>query len=290
MGIECTAFARRRAAGPITKGRLMMTRFSNARRWGALVCSCLLLLITACGDTDGTNNGSSGNNGTQNQTLEVEGTWVTNFGSTVEIDDESWGDHAVVEFDNDEAFAITEVPDSAETNPGTFNKLVWTEPSDGTWWYCTVDFGLESVEAALNTEKTADASNPAESGCGDFAWTQMRVPIELTGTYTTQFEGTEVITATTWDFGIETAIVDWDNEDNWAVTQNPDDAEMNASTFNKVVWTEPDTDGVFYYCTVDFGLETEESARNSEESADSSMPEEGGCGDFPWTKMTPEES
>jgi hypothetical protein len=259
-----------------------MSQYTNqARRWGVLIVSAIALTLSACGDTNS-------NNGSSNQSLEVEGDWVTNFGSALEIDEEMWGGQAVVEFDNQDNFAITEAENS-ESGMLEYSKLVWTEPSDGSWWYCTVDFGLESQEAALNTEKTADDSNPSEGGCGQFAWTRVRMPIELTGSYDTQFGTTETITATTWEFGIEAAIVDWDNEANWAVTQNPEDAETSPNAFNKVVWTEPDAQGAFYYCTVDFGLETEEAARTTDKTADDSNPEESGCGEFAWTKMTPAE-
>lgn len=272
----------------------MHTPNSIMRRWGVLIIVLFTFTSTACGDaTDSNNgdanNGGSDNNGTSDQMLEVEGTWVTNYGSVFEIDSATWGSQDVVEFENEANLAITQVPDDAEMSAGTYSRLVWTEPSDGSWWYCTVDFGLDTEQAALDSEETADDSNPSEDGCGGFPWTKMSVPIEVRGTYMNQFDMSETITGTTWDFGIEMTIVDWDNEQNWAVTQNPDDAETAPSAFSKLVWTEPDADGVFYYCTVDFGLETADDARNTEKTADDTNPEEEGCGDFAWTKMTPED-
>lgn len=265
----------------------MLKNKDNARRWGVLVLAVVTMTLSACGDATDSNNGQD-NNGTSGQTLEVEGSWVDNYGTAYTIDDQTWGNQAVIEFDNQENFAVTEGEDF-ETGEPAFSKVVWTEPADGEWWYCTVDFGLDSAEAALNTEKSADASNPSESGCGDFPWTQMRVPIEVTGTYMNQFDSMETVTATTWDFGIEQSIVDWDNQANWAITQNPEDAEFNPSAFNKIVWLEPNDQDVFFYCTVDFGLETEEAARTTAKTADSGAPLEGGCGESPWTELTPME-
>jgi hypothetical protein len=264
----------------------MLQHLEAACRWGVL----LLVIVTfnACGDATDSNNSGS-NNGTADAPVEIEGTWVTNYGSAIEIDDQTWGGQALVEFDNELNHAVTE-GENPDTGAAEFSKQVWTEPADGTFWYCTVDFGLASADAAMNTTKTADDSNPAESGCGDFPWTKMSTPIELTGTYSTQFDSTEVITPTTWDFGIETVIAAWENDENWAILQNPEEAETGANTFSKVVWTEPDAEGSFYYCTVAFGLETQEAAQNTEETADDSSPEDGGCGDFAWTKMTPEDT
>jgi hypothetical protein len=38
---------------------------------------------------------------------------------------------------------------------------------------CAVAFGLDTIEEALAVENTSDDSDPANSGCGDFSWTQM---------------------------------------------------------------------------------------------------------------------
>jgi hypothetical protein len=105
--------------------------------------------------------------------LEVAGEWKSEFGDqTISLD--NWDSAMVVEFDNDENVAFTENPDDAMFNPGTFNKLVWTEPTDDGFYYCTVDFGLDSLAAAKATEKTADDSDPEAMGsCGGFTWTKL---------------------------------------------------------------------------------------------------------------------
>ncbi|HEY3500452.1 MAG TPA: hypothetical protein VGK73_37425 [Polyangiaceae bacterium] len=125
--------------------------------------------------------------------------------------------------------------------------------------------------------------------------------LEIEGTWSSNFGGTEIIGADTWasvftdedgvEFTSETSIEEYSNAENEIVTQNPDDDAFNPSRFNRIVWTEIDGDS-FYYCITDFGLESaaDASARNT--PADDSDPDEGGCGtgenSFPWTKLTRE--
>lgn len=254
-------------------------------------CTALILstALIACGDADDASDETQ-NNAAELMEIELRGTWVSNFGEAYTIDEGRWGADALVDYDNRDNWAILELPADAEFNPGTFSRVVWTEPEAGSWWFCTVDFGLESAQAARDSGATADPTTPAESGCGGFAWTQMLEPIAVTGIYTNQFDGVETITPTTWGFaGLEQTITRWDNDANWAITQNPDDAEFSPGSFNKIVWLDPDADGTFFYCTVDFGLETEAQALDSAATADAAAPLERGCGQAPWTQLTPTE-
>jgi hypothetical protein len=115
----------------------------------------------------------SGGEPTNDDELEVAGEWTGEFGEqTISLD--SWDGSAVVEFDNDENVAFTESPDDAIFSPGTFSKVVWTEPTDDGFYYCTVDFGLETLADAKASEKTADDSDPEAMGsCGGFTWTKL---------------------------------------------------------------------------------------------------------------------
>ena len=111
--------------------------------------------------------------------------------------------------------------------------------------------------------------------------------IEITGDWVSNFGGTESIDSTTWG---EAAVTEFDNDENFAVTQNADDAEFSPGLFNRLVWTErdPDDDCSFYYCWVSIGRDSAADARDSDDTADASDPETTGCGGFPWTKLTPE--
>ena len=109
--------------------------------------------------------------------------------------------------------------------------------------------------------------------------------IEIAGTWASNFGGTERIDSETWG---DVDVVEFDNCDNVAITQNADDAEFSPGAYNRIVWTEPEADS-FYYCWVAFGLDSADAARNSTMTADASDPETGGCGeDFPWTKLSAE--
>ena len=104
--------------------------------------------------------------------LEVEGQWGSAFGGVDEIGEGKWGGAAVVEYNNEENWAITQLPETDEFNPSKFNKLVWTEPKDNEFYYCWVDFGLDSAAEAKATDKTADVSK-LDDGCGGFPWTKL---------------------------------------------------------------------------------------------------------------------
>ncbi len=214
--------------------------------------------------------------------LEIRGLWVTQFESVEGVASHKWGEATVVEYDNAANWAITQHAADAMWNPSKFSKIVWTELSEGRFYYCTVEFGLETAGAAKNSAMTANDSDPDNAGCGMFSWTKMSPPIEVHGRWMSNFGTEEVITPLKWGTA---SIKQWDDIDNWAVTQNADDDMWNPSKFSKVVWTELNA-GSFYYCTVDYGLDTLEAAKTSTQTADSSDPDNSGCGTFSWTKLS----
>lgn len=111
--------------------------------------------------------------------------------------------------------------------------------------------------------------------------------IEVAGTWSSSFGGTEVISDTRWgsdDFAVE--VVSFDNEARVAITRNDDDAEFSPGAFNKNVWTAPAATG-FHYCTVAFGLATADDAEAADESgADATDLDGAGCNGFSWTHLT----
>ncbi len=119
----------------------------------------------------GSSTGGLGGEGTSGGDLEVEGSWTGDFGDET-ISAEAWNGTAIIEFDNDENRAITQNADDAEYGPSQFNVIVWTEPADGSFAYCTVDYGLETLDAAHASTKTADA-NDLEAGCDGFPWSTL---------------------------------------------------------------------------------------------------------------------
>lgn len=106
--------------------------------------------------------------------------------------------------------------------------------------------------------------------------------LEVTGSWASEW-GEHKIDSTVWGLDV---VHDYDNADNWAVVQLPASDEWNPSKFMKSVWTEPTEDG-FYTCIVAYGFDTLDEALSAEDTSDDSDPDTGGCGDFPWTMLTP---
>ena len=127
--------------------------------------ACLALASVSCGDeTDAE---------TQTQSIEIEGTWMSNFGGTETITKAKWNDATIISHNNAKNTAITQNAPDAEYGPNAFNKLVWTDVSGMSFFYCTVDFGLATQQAAETSTKSADSSAPMTMGCGGFSWTQL---------------------------------------------------------------------------------------------------------------------
>lgn len=120
-----------------------------------------VFLVCACGGDD-------------DDSIAVAGTWRSNFDSVEVIDDERWGFASIVEYDNAARTAITQNPADDMYNPSKFNKYVWTPIGiDGSFYYCTVDYGLLTADAARTTVKTADANDLNGKGCQGFPWTKL---------------------------------------------------------------------------------------------------------------------
>jgi hypothetical protein len=109
-------------------------------------------------------------------TLEIRGDWASDFGTEV-IGDESWtvtfeDDSAtseVVEFSNEENAAVLLGSD------GKYQRNVWTDVEGDSFYYCTVSYGQESAQDAIDQSEPYDDTDPASSGCGtgDFFWTKL---------------------------------------------------------------------------------------------------------------------
>lgn len=175
---------------------------SRARRWGAATLALLLLTtLSACGAEDdggdasnngeATNNGQPANNGANNgdaQTIEIIGEYNDSFGGMLIVTSDQWigvyddgmgnaieSASALISFDNDQNYAVVQSPPDDAFTPNLFARQVWTTPADdGSFFYCTAAFGLESAQAARDAEGMADDTDPATGGCGGaFPWTMV---------------------------------------------------------------------------------------------------------------------
>jgi hypothetical protein len=149
--------------------------------------------------TSGTS-GLAGGGGQTSESIEIEGTWVNlDFDETDIIDDTSWSSafgsspasvYVIDEFSNSERYAIRKSPFD-----GTFDRVVWTKPENGEFYYCTVIFGCETAdltESGVSADGAAGAAgaggaggvpqcqlspvsdaDPDHGGCGAFPWTKL---------------------------------------------------------------------------------------------------------------------
>lgn len=218
-------------------------------------------------------------------TATILGTWSSNFGGYEVITASAWNEMAIAKLDQTARVAITQNPANDPYNPSKFNKLAFTTPKDGSFWYCYVDYGLASAALAEASTKTADDSAPEKSGCGGFSWTQLKhaEPIAIAGTWQSNFGGTETISSRNW---AAMAMAKFDNGKRFAITQNPADDKYSPSKFSRIVWTAL-KDGGFWYCYVDFGLDSAALAEATTKTADDAAPDKGGCGGFSWTHLAP---
>jgi hypothetical protein len=130
------------------------------------------LFLTGCGDDDPAAPAKAPTG------IEIAGTWSSNFGGTEIIADESWtafdSTSEIAEFSNSENVAITRNPEDADFSPGKYNRNVWTEISDGSFYYCTADFALDTLEDAQAADTVPDDSDPDNTGCGGGnPWTKL---------------------------------------------------------------------------------------------------------------------
>lgn len=212
--------------------------------------------------------------------LEVEGNWATNFAFEELVTDAAWGFADLIEYDNDANWAITQNPADSQFSPSAFNKNVWTEPdADGHFWYCTVAFGLETLDDALNDATVADDTDPATMGCGGFGWTGMSPAIEISGSYLAANDALVSISSFTWD---AFNVVSYDNDANVAVFSVPDDAATDAGTFGKVTWAEL-AGSELDICIIATGLASAEDAEAA--TGDVVAEPDTGCLGGPWTTL-----
>jgi hypothetical protein len=135
------------------------------------------LTLAGCGGDDDAAEPANTSTG-----IEIDGSWTasvsgTEIGTEI-IDDDGWtvgsSVSVIADYSNAENVAVTRNPDDAEFSPGKYNRIVWTDIADGAFYYCTTDFGLDTVEDAQAAETTPDPSDPDNSGCGGtFPWTKL---------------------------------------------------------------------------------------------------------------------
>jgi hypothetical protein len=131
----------------------------------AAMLALLALNTSACsGDSE---------DGATTKELEIVGEYDDNFGGEQIITEKDWNGSSIVGYDNDENVVYTQFSDDDQFNPNKFAKTVYTEPKSGSFYFCMVEFSLDSLDEAKQSTASADDSDPDTSGCGgEFAWTK----------------------------------------------------------------------------------------------------------------------
>lgn len=105
--------------------------------------------------------------------LEIIGTYDDSFGMVQTITATDWNGSAIAGFDNETNVVYTQFPDTDEFNPSKFAKTMYTDLKDGSFYFCMVEYSADTLDDAKASTKTADDSDPDNTGCGgDFPWTK----------------------------------------------------------------------------------------------------------------------
>ena len=102
--------------------------------------------------------------------FELIGTYTSNFGGEDVITRRRFNGALIVEYDNAANVVYTQNPPNAQYSPNKFNKIVYTEPAGGSFYYCTIAYGKDTLAAAKADATVADSSEPDTKGCGGFSW------------------------------------------------------------------------------------------------------------------------
>ncbi|MBU45455.1 MAG: hypothetical protein CMN76_19745 [Spirochaetaceae bacterium] len=93
----------------------------------------------------------------------------------------------IIQFNNAEGVAITQNPSqngacfSSDPNKGKYNKVLFfpsTYNGKDVFWNCTIAFGKDTVQAALDAEDTSNRTSPESSGCGSSPWSRLEARAE----------------------------------------------------------------------------------------------------------------
>ena len=143
-----------------------------AKQTGGL---CILLALSLAACDSGDDSADSGNAAMSQ--FELVGSWTNNFDGAETITSDSWDNgYSVVSissYDNEDNWVVVQSPADDEYTPNQYSKVVWTDVEAGVAYYCTVSFGLATLEEAEASEDNSDASAPLDGGCNGFAWTQL---------------------------------------------------------------------------------------------------------------------
>lgn len=171
---------------------------------------------------------------------------------------------------------------STSDTPTSTDPTTSTTTPDESSTTDVADSSTSSPETGTGTD-TDVADSSTDDGSTDDGSTTAADAIEIAGSWTDGF-GNHDITDTAWisTFGRDVfpyTISQYDNDADFAIAQDD-----GTGTWTRYDWIFLDEE--LWYCTTAFGLESEDDAVSTP-AADATDPASGGCGDFPWSALTP---
>ena len=139
------------------------------------------LATAAADDTNPASSGCGGFAWSRLDTLAIIGSYVDDYNSDHTIGANEWamvmfGSPSAFhysQFSNTDQFIIAQNDDANDYNAGKWSRFDWTwTGGDTQLWFCQTAYAAESEADALGTT-AADDSDPANTGCGGFAWSQL---------------------------------------------------------------------------------------------------------------------
>ncbi|MGB1700312.1 MAG: hypothetical protein ACPHRO_10180 [Nannocystaceae bacterium] len=114
-------------------------------------------------------------NETQDDSLEIVGTYADEYDQVYEIGDSAWTISSMdyvsqfdyVTIDNDNAFIIAQNSLENDFSGGLFSRLDWTFDAEGSLYVCQCAYDAMTPEIAMDCVSDAD---DLLMGCGGFSW------------------------------------------------------------------------------------------------------------------------
>lgn len=219
--------------------------------------------------------------------FELQGVYADSFSRELVLTPTRWADFSIVEYDNWANLVIFETTLANESN-AIYGRIIWTEPARaGGFFYCFEVSRADSLDVARNARASADASDPARAGCGDFPWAQAWPAVDIRGRYRASTGDLHAVTATIWRRGESEllGLAAWENERSYLVAQNASNSDVEPNRYRLVEWEPAEVEGEWYYCDVQTGFRTAQAAYTSTVSADRTDPASGGCRGRPWVRL-----
>ncbi len=177
-------------------------------------------------------------------------------------------------------------------NASKFQKIIYISNNDGSFYTCTLSpFNSSSSAAAEAITDSTAKTDPANTGCGGFAWTKMSpAGHPLIGKWSDPYAGKHTIDVSTWivDFGTPAtdAILRYNFIDSYLIIQKPAGDAFNPSKYQKVVITQ--SNGAWFFCTLSpFNSATADAAAAIVDGTTKTSPATTGCSGFSWTQLLP---